>query len=209
MKKEEKKLDVVFVLDKSGSMSGSEDNTIQSFNDYLKKEKKNQYKTSITTILFSDHYTYLHKGEDVFNVEELTERDYRVGGCTALYDSLGEVIHYMEKKNNDNVLFIIITDGEENASKEYSKDKIKKLIKKHSSWEFIYIGADIDSYANGCEIGIRTDNIANFRKDKRGISKMFEAVGNFECAMMCEDSASKKNWKEDLENYLDENKEMI
>ena len=206
MKKNEKELDVVFILDKSGSMSGSEEATIHSFNEYLKKEKKNQFLTNITTILFSDHYHYLHKEVEVSKVDELTDEDYVVGGCTALYDCLGEAITTMERKKTDHVLFIIITDGEENASREYSKDKIKRLIKKHSSWEFIYIGANIDSYQNGCDIGIRRDNIANFKKDRKGMSKLFQAVGNFECAMMDENCSYKKAaWKEDLENYLEEN----
>ena len=206
MQNEEKKLDVVFILDKSGSMSGSEESTIHSFNEYLEKERKNKFQTKITTILFSNTYSFLHEREEVSKVAELTEEDYIVGGCTALYDSLGEAIHYMERKKSDQVLFIIITDGEENSSREYSKNDIRNLIKKHKEWEFIYIGADIDSYANGCDIGIRKDNIANFKKDKKGFSKLFRAVGEYECAMMCEEAASKTNWKEDLENYLDENK---
>ena len=102
------------------------------------------------------------------------------------------------------VLFIIITDGYENASKEFSKDKIRKLIKKHNDWEFIYIGADIDSYAAGGAIGIKKDNIANYRKDARGTAKLFKAVGDFECAMMGESTTA--NWKEDLDNYIEENK---
>ena len=206
MKKEEKKLDVVFILDKSGSMGGSEESTIHSFNEYLDKEKKNKFNTFITTILFSNDYSYLHEREEVSKVKDLTEEDYIVGGCTALYDSIGEAIHYMEHKKTDQVLFIIITDGEENSSREYSKNDIRSLIQKHKEWEFIYIGADIDSYANGCDIGIRKDNIANFKKDRKGISKLFKAVGDFECSMMSEGTSSKTSWKEDLENYLDENK---
>ena len=204
MKKEEKKLDVVFILDKSGSMSGSEANTISSFNEYLEKEKKNKFNTKITTVLFSDTYHYLHDRVAVSKVKELTNKDYYVGGCTALYDALGSTINSFEEKDTDKVLFVIITDGYENASKEYSKEKIQKLIKKHKTWEFIYIGADIDSYAAGGSIGIKKDNIANYRKDSKGTAKLFEAVGAFECCMM-EDRCS-TNWKEDLEDYIEENK---
>ncbi len=197
------KLDVVFILDKSGSMSGSEENTISSFNEYLAKEKKNKFNTKITTVLFSHDYEYLHNRVDVSKVKKLTSDDYYVGGCTALYDALGNTINSMEKKDTDKVLFIIITDGYENASKEYDNKMIKKLIKKHSDWEFIYIGADIDSYASGGAIGIKKDNIANYKKDARGTSKLFKAVGDFECAMMGE--ASTTNWKQDLDNYIKEN----
>ena len=203
--KNNKKLDVVFILDKSGSMSGSEDNTISSFNEYLAKEKKNKFNTKITTVLFSDNYKYLHNRVDVSKVEELTHEDYYVGGCTALYDALGNTINSFERKETDKVLFIIITDGYENASREFDNKKIRKLIKKHSDWEFIYIGADIDSYASGGAIGIKRDNIANYKKDARGTAKLFKAVGDFECAMMAE-STDTTSWKQDLDNYIEENK---
>ena len=202
--KNEKKLDVVFILDRSGSMGGQEENTISSFNEYLAKEKKNKYKTNITTVLFSDNYSILHDREDVKKVKRLTEEDYYVGVCTALYDALGNTIHSFEKKDTDKVLFIIITDGYENASKEYKKDDIKKLIKKHKDYEFVYIGADIDSYAAGNDIGIRSSNIANFRKDKKGTAKVFRAVETLGACMM-EESADMSNWKQELDEYMKEN----
>lgn len=200
-----KKLDVVFVLDKSGSMSGSEEATISSYNEYLLKEKKNKFETKITTVLFSDKYNYLYEREKVSYVDRLTSKEYYVEGCTALYDALGSSILKMEKEDTDKVLFIIITDGYENASREFDKKRIKTLIKKHSEWEFVYIGADIDSYATGGEIGIKKSNIANYKKDKTGTNLLFKAVGSFEDAMMC-DTASSNSWKEELEEYLDKNK---
>ena len=200
--KNEKKLDVVFILDKSGSMGGQEDNTISSFNEYLEKEKKNKYKTYITTVLFSDDYNIIHDRVDVSKVKKLTKKEYFVGGCTALLDTLGNIIHKIETKDIDKVLFIIITDGYENASKEYNSEDIKKLIKKNKDYEFIYIGADIDSYAAGSQIGIKKDNIANFKKDINGTKKLFNAVGCFEKSMMKESSL---NWKQELEDYLNEN----
>lgn len=202
--KKEKKLDVVFILDKSGSMGGQEENTISSFNEYLEKEKKNTYETNITTVLFSDTYSILHDRIPVKKVKKLTNKDYFVGGCTALYDALGNTIHSMEAKDTDKVLFIIITDGYENASKEYKKDDIKKLISKNKNFEFIYVGADIDSYAAGSDIGIKKDNIANFRKGKTGTAKLFKAVGCFEDCMMGE-AAESTNWKQELDEYLEEN----
>ena len=201
-----KKLDVVFILDKSGSMSGSEENTISSFNEYLEKEKRNKFKTTITTVLFSDDYKYLHNGIDVRKVKPITNKDYYVGGCTALYDALGNTIQSIDKKDTDKVLFIIITDGYENASKEYNNSNIRNLIKKHKDWEFIYIGADIDSYTAGSNIGIKRENIANYKKDSKGTSKLFGAVGKFECAMMDEAVASCSSWKEELDEYIEKNK---
>ena len=203
--KKEKKLDIVFILDKSGSMGGQEENTIGSFNEYLEKEKKNNYKTYITTVLFSDNYSILHDRIEVSKVRKITEKDYYVGGCTALYDALGNTIQSIKEQNTDKVLFIIITDGYENASKEYKKDDIKRLIKKNSNYEFIYIGADIDSYAAGNNIGINSNNIANFKKDKKGTTKLFEAVQCFEESMMGESLASTK-WKEELDEYIKNNK---
>ena len=200
-----KKLDVVFILDKSGSMSGSEENTISSFNEYLEKEKKNKFNTKITTVLFSDDYKILHNRIDVSKVKKITHKDYYVGGCTALYDALGNTINSFDRKETDKVLFIIITDGYENASVEFDNNKIRKLIKKHSDWDFIYIGADIDSYSAGGAIGIKKDNIANYKKDAKGTSKLFKAVSNLECTIMGEDCSS--NWKEDLDNYIEENKQ--
>ena len=200
-----KRLDVVFVIDKSGSMSGSEDNTISSFNEYIERERKNKYKTFISTVLFSDDYHYLHNNVDINKISKLTREDYVVGGCTALYDALGNTINSMKQKDTDKVLFIIITDGYENASREYKKDDIKNLINKNKDFEFIYVGADIDSYAAGSQIGIRKDNIANFKKDRKGTAKLFNAVGCFEKSMM-EDSEMSTSWKQELDEYLEENK---
>ena len=200
-----KKLDVVFVLDKSGSMSGSEEHTITSFNEYLAKEKKNTFETRISTILFSDTYSYLYDKVPASKVKKLTSKEYYVEGCTALYDALGHGICMMDHSDTDQVLFIIITDGYENASREYHKDQIKRMIEDHSNWEFIYIGADIDSYATGGEIGIRRENIANYRKNKKGTRMVFDAVQNFECAMMGEKQAC--NWKEELDEYIEKNKD--
>ena len=196
-----KMLDVVFILDKSGSMSGAEDSTISSFNEYLEKEKKKNYKTRITAILFSDDYSYLYKGADVSKVSPLTRDDYFVGGCTALYDTIGSSINYIDSCDTDKVLFIIITDGYENASKEFDKEKIRRMIKDHSNYEFVYIGADIDSYSSGGSIGIKSANITNFKKDRKGTSLLFKSVGDFESSMM-EDSVS-SSWKKDLDEYID------
>lgn len=201
--KKKKELDVIFIIDKSGSMSGSEDNTISSFNEYLEREKKNKYDTYISTILFNDKYEYLHDKVLINDVNELTREDYQVGGCTALYDAIGNAINNVDKKKTDKVMFIIITDGYENASREYSNNKIKKMIKSHSDWEFIFIGADIDSYSVGDSIGIKRKNIANYKKDKCGTSILFESVSRFGDAMM-EDRVC-ENWKDKLDSYINEN----
>ena len=200
MKNKNKVLDVVFILDKSGSMSGSEENTISSFNEYLQREKNNNFSTNITTILFSDNYSFLHKSMNIKEVNPISSKDYYVGGCTALYDAIGNGINYIDSNHSDKVLFIIITDGYENASREFNKEKIKEMIKSRK-YEFIYIGADIDSYSAGNTIGISNDNIANYVKDEAGTSLLFKGISRASKSMMNEESMG--SWKEDLESYVD------
>ncbi|MBR3898178.1 MAG: VWA domain-containing protein [Bacilli bacterium] len=209
MEKKKKMLDVIFILDRSGSMSGSEENTISSFNEYLEKERHNDFKTNITTVLFSDDFEYLYKRDDVKDVRKLTRKEYYVNGCTALYDAIGSSINYIDNCDTDKVMFIIITDGYENASREFNQKMVKKMIKKHSKYEFIYIGADIDSYEAGSEIGIAKDNIANYKKSKRGLSLLFKSIGNFEDSMMDEGEVcyDRSMWKKELDDYIDDNME--
>lgn len=204
MKKNEEKLDVVFVIDKSGSMSGSEENTISSFNEYIEREYNNSYNTTVTTILFSDNYNYLYRRKNIKNIKKMTADDYIVGGCTALYDALGNGINYIDECQTNKVMFIIITDGYENASKKFNSFKIRNMIKKHKNWEFIYIGADIDSYATGGSIGIKKENIANYKKDTKGTNLLFRSISKFQDCMMG-DCSSDISWKEELENYLEDN----
>ena len=200
-----KETDIIFILDCSGSMSGIESDTIGGFNSFIQKHKKNK-NTKVTTVLFDDQYEVLYERKDIADVKKLTSKEYYVRGCTALMDAIGKTINSLSKKIKDNkVLFVITTDGLENASREYTKDKISKLIKKHSNWEFIYIGANIDSYAEASSIGIKATNTANYSKSRRGVSTLFESVGNaFDC--VCEEKELSSNWKKDLDNYIENNK---
>ena len=199
-------LDIVFVLDKSGSMSGSEKDTIGGYNSFLANKRKNNTNSLVTTVLFDNNYEKLYDRVNISNVKKLTEKEYYVGGCTALYDAIGKTITELDRKHPEKVLFVITTDGMENASKEYNKNNIKKLIESHKNYEFIFLGAGIDSYSEGESIGIRKENISNYSKSKRGISKMFSAVGKA-CDMMCACEAIDDSWKNDLENYIEDNKE--
>ncbi len=197
--KKKKEMDVVFLLDRSGSMSGSELDTIGGYNSYLEQQRKSNYNTKITTVLFDDKYELLHDRVDIKEVKDITSNEYYVRGCTALLDAIGITITNLDKKiKNNKTLFIITTDGLENASKEFTKSKIKKLIESHTNYEFLYIGANIDSYTEGSELGIKLSNIANYTTDSVGSKKMFKSVERA-CAMMLESEKINENWKESLE----------
>lgn len=198
-----KKMDVVFILDRSGSMGGTESDTIGGYNSYIDDLKNKEAR--ITTVLFDNEYEMITKRQDVKEVKKLTKKQYFVRGCTALLDAIGKTIKYMEKEKSEKVLFIITTDGYENASHEFNKEQIKEMIQGHKDWEFMYIGADIDSYSEGQSLGIDSSNIANYKKDKKGISKLFKAMGRVSSCFY-EEACIDSSWKEELEDYMEENK---
>ena len=191
------KLDIIFLLDRSGSMSGSENNTINSYNSYLSKQKKNKYLTKITTILFDDQYEILFNRENIKEVKYLTNKEYYVRGCTALYDAIGKTINFYSRQIKNKVLFIIITDGLENASREFDKLRIKQLIQNHPNWEFIYLGANIDTYSEATKIGIKEYNIDSYQKTKKGFNDLFEAVDEATISLLKHDNLSNK-WNQRL-----------
>ena len=175
--KSDNKLDVIFLLDRSGSMHNSVLDTIGGYNSYLEKQRDKDAK--ITTVLFDDKVEYLYFRKDVKEIKNLTEKEYFVRGCTALYDAIGTTINKLEKeKINNKVLFIITTDGMENASREYNKRKISSLIKKHDNWDFIFLGANIDSFEEGGSIGIKKERIANYEQSSEGICRMFSKLAS-------------------------------
>ena len=193
-------LDIIFLIDRSGSMSGSEEDTIGGFNSYIERERNKGFKTKVTTVLFDDKYEVLYKRKDINEIEELTDKQYWVRGLTALYDAIGKTINLLDKEIDNKVLFVIMTDGMENDSREYSKQHITNLIESHN-WEFIFIGADIDSYSEARKIGIRKSRVANYKKSKRGVTKMYDAIENLTCCMRENMDLDDANWKEDLEEY--------
>lgn len=196
--KKNNEMDIVFLLDRSGSMQGIEDDTIGGYNSYIESQKANNVK--VTTILFDDKYEMITKRENIKDVKKLDNKKYYVRGCTALLDAIGKTINFMDQEKAHKVMFIITTDGLENASKEFDKNQIKEMIKGHKNFEFMYIGADIDSYAEGSSLGISKKNISNYRKEKVGVKKLFESVGRASCAFY-EENHINDNWKDDLEIY--------
>lgn len=179
--------EVVFILDRSGSMSGLESDTIGGFNSMLKKQKKQEGEAYVSTVLFDDKIKVLHDRVAIAKVQPMTEEDYFVGGCTALLDAVGRGIKHIanvhkyarEEDRPEKTMFVIITDGFENASREYDYRKVKSMITKEQEkygWEFIFMGANIDAVAEAGRFGIREDRAVRYENDEEGVALNFEAV---------------------------------
>lgn len=186
--------ELVFILDKSGSMGGLEADTIGGYNSMLEKQKAIEGECHITTVLFDNSYELIHDRIDIKAVSPITEKEYSVGGSTALLDAIGITIHKIgnvQKHTADDyraekVMFVIITDGEENSSREYSSEKVKAQIerqKERYGWEFIFLGANIDAVETASRFGIGADRAQNYHADSEGVelnfSVMSEAVATF------------------------------
>lgn len=195
-KTRDNEMDVVFLLDRSGSMGGIEKDTIGGYNSYIDSQRGKNVK--VTTVLFDDKYEILHNREDIDSIKKLTNKDYYVRGCTALLDAIGKTIREIEDKNPNKVIFIITTDGYENASTKYNKSQIKELISVHKDWKFMYIGADIDSYSEGRSLGIKDEFIANYKKTDRGITKLYNALSTVSKIFYDEEEID-ESWKNELE----------
>jgi uncharacterized protein YegL len=181
--------ELVFILDKSGSMSGLESDTIGGYNAMLKKQQEQPGEAIVTTVLFDDNYELLHDRINIKGIRPITEQEYFVGGCTALLDAIGKTIHKIgnaqrhtsEDQRADQVMFVITTDGMENASKEYSYKKIKAMVerqKQQYGWEFIFLGANIDAIATAASFGISADRAANYNADGEGTQLNYQAVSD-------------------------------
>ncbi len=201
--------ELVFILDKSGSMSGLESDTIGGFNAMLKKQQEESGEAIVTTVLFSDGYELLHDRTNIKGLQPITEKDYFIGGCTALLDAIGKTIlkivnaqkYSAKEQRADRVLFVITTDGLENASREYTYDKIREMVEKQKvkyGWEFIFLGANIDAIATAARFGISTDRAANYHADSEGTRLNYEAVNHFVSDLRACKQIS-ENWKEKID----------
>lgn len=185
--------ELVFILDRSGSMGGLESDTIGGFNSLLEKQKKVEGKCNLTTVLFDHDYELLHDRINIQAVSPLTEKDYYVRGSTALLDAVGRTISKIEHVQETTaeeyragkVMFVIITDGMENASREYTTKKVKSMIeaKKEKGWEFVFLGANMDAVETAAQYGIDADNTADYLADREGTrlnyAAMSDAVAQF------------------------------
>jgi hypothetical protein len=190
----EDEMDLFFILDRSGSMSGSERDTINGFNAFIEKQAVKKQNIRVTTILFDDKYQVLYSRKPISEVEALTEKEYYVRGCTALLDSIGKTVNSY-KNEVGSTMCIITSDGYENASREYDRDQIRRIIES-CGWEFVFIGADIDSYAEASRIGIRKSRVANYNKTAEGHKEMYDA-----CNLITDRFYRKRDLKDNNEDW--------
>ena len=179
--------ELVFILDRSGSMAGLESDTIGGFNSLIEKQKKEDGECYVTTVLFDHEMLTLHDRLKLTDIPALTEKDYQVRGCTALIDAIGKSVRHIEQihryqREEDipaHTMFVITTDGLENASKEFSSDEVKKLIEQHKEkdgWEFLFIGANIDAVETARHFGISEDRSVNYHADTKGTEVLYASV---------------------------------
>ncbi|WP_026493475.1 vWA domain-containing protein [Butyrivibrio sp. XPD2002] len=200
--------EIVYILDRSGSMGGLELDTIGGFNSMIKKQRETGEKAYVSTILFDDVTEVLHNRVDIREVKNITPKEYYVRGCTALLDAVGGAIkhtvnvhrHAPKGEKPKKTIFVITTDGMENASCRYSYGQIKRMIQheqKKYGWQFIFIGANIDSYAEAQRFGIKKERAVNYMHDAMGTEKLYDGVSKAVCSVMVADSDM------DLEEELD------
>ena len=180
-------VEVVFILDRSGSMGGLEADTIGGFNSTLEKQKKEEGEVIWSTVLFDNDHEVIHDRVPINRVDKLTEKEYFVRGCTALLDAIGRAVHHIgnvhkyarEEDVPTKTLFVITTDGMENASREYTYRRVKEMIERQQEkygWEFIFLGANMDAVSEAGRLGIRASRAASFHNDDVGISTNYMAV---------------------------------
>lgn len=201
--------ELVFIIDRSGSMHGLEADTLGGFNSMLEKQKKGTGRAYVSTVLFNDRSEVIHDRERIDRVKPMTEQDYLVGGCTALLDAVGGAIrhignvHKYARKSDvpEKTLFVIITDGMENASHKYTAQQVKSMIKNQQDkykWEFLFLGANIDAVAAADNIGISEDRAVKFCCDEKGTALNYETIDKAVTCLRASASIP-ENWKADIE----------
>ena len=205
--------ELIFILDRSGSMGGLEQDTIGGFNSLLERQKKVDGEAVITTVLFDDQYELLHDRINIKGISAMTDESYYVRGSTALLDAIGKTINKIknvQKQTSDseraeNVMVVITTDGMENASREYGSERIKKMIENQKNkygWEFMFLGANIDAVSTAEQFGIDKERAVNYHADSAGTALNYDVIGE---AVSClrESNSIKSDWKKRIdEDYI-------
>ena len=208
--------EIVFILDRSGSMNGLERDTIGGFNSMIEQQKKAKGEALVSMVLFDNVSEVLHDRVDVKKIRPMTDRDYTVRGCTALLDAIGGAIHHIGNIHKyarpedipAHTIFVIITDGLENASRHYSKSDIKRMIERQRSkygWEFLFIGANIDAIVTAESFGIEHSRAVNYHADKKGTKVIYDAISAPLTAMRSKGRIN-DNWSEEIEEDFNNRK---
>ena len=201
--------EIVFILDRSGSMAGLEDDTIGGFNAMIQKQTGEEGEAYVSTVLFDNYTEVIHDRADIQKIQPMTRKDYYVRGCTALLDAVGKSIRHIgnvhkyarEEDLPEKTLFVITTDGMENASREYTYERVRKMIehqKEKYGWEFLFLGANIDATKEAARFGITEDRAANYHADSVGTAVIYEAVSEAVCNVRASRPMS-KDWKRNVD----------
>ena len=204
--------EIVFILDRSGSMSGLERDTIGGFNSMIEQQKKAEGEALISTVLFDNVSEVLHDRVNVRDIRPMIDRDYTVRGCTALLDAIGGAIHHIGNVHKyarpedvpEHTMFVITTDGMENASRRYNSEKVKQMIERQKAkygWEFLFLGANMDAVQEAARFGIGADRAVRFENDAQGVAVNYHVVSETVCRMRqaaCPASIGAE-WKEEIE----------
>ncbi len=202
--------ELVFILDRSGSMSGLEADTIGGFNAMIEKQRKEEGECFVSTVLFDNDSEVLHDRVRLSKIKPMTDKDYTVRGCTALIDAIGGAIHHIGNVHKyarpedvpAHTMFIITTDGMENASKKYTSERVKGMIerqKERDGWEFLFIGANIDAVETAARYGIDRDRAVNYNADKEGTRVLYESVSRAVCNVRSSAPLS-ADWSADIDD---------
>ena len=201
--------ELVFILDRSGSMSGLEDDTIGGFNAMIEKQKQEPGEAIVSTVLFDNDREVIHDRVNLQSIRPLTRKEYYVRGCTALLDAVGAAIHHIgnvhkyarDEDRPEKTLFVITTDGMENASREYSYHRLKAMIERQKEkygWEFLFLGANIDAAREAARFGIDADHSANYHADSAGTAVIYQAVSEAVCSVRAARPMD-ANWKKRID----------
>lgn len=202
--------EMVFVLDRSGSMSGLAADTIGGFNELIEKQKKIEGDAYVTTVLFDHEYEVLHDHVALGEVAPLTDKEYFARGSTALLDAVGRTINAVgvrlaatpEEERPEHVVFVITTDGMENASREYTAKQVREMVEHQQqkySWQFVFLGANMDAVSEADELGISASHAANFAPSRRGVSMMYRMALNDVMCSVRGGSDIGSDWKSSLD----------
>ena len=206
--------ELVMILDRSGSMGGLESDTIGGYNSMLRKQRETEGEVLVSTVLFDDESEVLYDRIPLRDMPQMTEKEYYVRGCTALLDAIGGAIQHIgnvhkyarDEDRPEKTIFVITTDGMENASKRYSYEKVKQMVERQKEkygWEFLFLGANIDAIETAGRFGIAPDRAANYNSDHMGTALNYEVLADTVCEMRFSAAPIDGNWKRRIEEDYD------